>query len=149
MDALTVIEKIEKVAKNTRVERREPSAKEFQIGKRVRQGDVYLTRVPEDWPHGEERTNRQIADGTSIGARHCIAKSQDVKVYEPAPNAADLMVNAKYAKRVPLGLACGPVIVAKGRALNTHPEHAHFSLPAGVYQTSYQVDARTRRRVID
>lgn len=31
----------------------------------------------------------------------------------------------------------------------THPEHPHHPLPAGTYQTTYQVDFRTMRRVSD
>lgn len=149
MDALAEVKKIERAAKKPRVERREPDARKLTIGKGVRQGDVYLTRVPSDWPHGDARKGRQIADGTSIGQRHCIAKSSEVTIYEGVADAAERMYRAGYAERVELPLLCGPVVVAKARLLNTHPEHAHYSLPPGVYQVSYQVDESTKQRVID
>jgi hypothetical protein len=34
----------------------------------------------------------------------------------------------------------GPLVVSKDRFELTHPEHAHFSLPAGTYQVIYQGD---------
>lgn len=148
-EALAEIEKIKTTAKTARVNRREPDPRKLMIGKGVRQGDVYLVRVPDSWVHGEPRKGRQIADGTSIGQRHCIARSSDVTIFEGAPDAAERMYTAGYAERVPLGMSCGPVVVAKGRLLNTHPEHAHYGLPAGTYQVLYQMDESTRQRVLD
>ena len=43
----------------------------------------------------------------------------------------------------------GPVIESDTHALIEHPEHAHISLPPGVYQVCYQVDVRMMRRVED
>ncbi len=43
----------------------------------------------------------------------------------------------------------GPVIEADERFMLTHPEHANHSFPAGVWQVTYQMDARSQRRVED
>lgn len=104
----------------------------------VRQGDVYLEaidKVPADCD--QETTNRQLAPGETRGSRHII--EGNVKLFVSSAKqpvrqfgAGDVLV--------------GPVIVAHERCTLTHPEHAHFSLPAGTYQSYYQMDARQAER---
>jgi hypothetical protein len=43
----------------------------------------------------------------------------------------------------------GPIIEATEAFMIQHPEHAHFQLPAGTYQVTYQLDFATRERVRD
>ena len=100
------------------------------IGKSIRQGDVYLTRIkslPKDFV---ETDNMQLAPGTTQGSRH-------------------IMVNAKVYKNPKARNTEGPIVVAKERCLLEHPEHAHFDLPAGTYQVTYQLDYATQQRVND
>lgn len=105
-------------------------------GEIIRQGDVYIHRVPDGHAKGAERTDRQLAIGTSRGSRH-VAELPSV-VYEG--------VTAPPGCRSTL---LGPRIVSGERFVVTHPEHAHVSLPAGHYQVTHQMDARTMRRVED
>jgi hypothetical protein len=51
----------------------------------------------------------------------------------------------EWAKRALLG----PMFRLFSRGTVTHPEHAHISLPAGTYQVTHQMDARTLQRVRD
>lgn len=99
----------------------------------LRQGDIYIWRLPA-LPKGcTQRADRQLALGQSVGSRH---------VAEAGPVLYDLPEKARH----PL---LGPVIEAPERFTVTHPEHAHLSLPSGTYQVGYQLDMRTRRAVAD
>lgn len=104
-----------------------------------RQGDIYLHMVTKDHPRGKRIKNRQLAIGTTQGSRHII-EGDDVEVYE-----GTTLPNYVKDRRTPLG----PCFVIKRRETNTHPEHAHSSLPAGTYQVTHQMDARTWRRTLD
>jgi len=96
----------------------------IEVGQAIRQGDVYLRRLAA-FPaaHGNETPNRQLAPGTTQGSRHCV--EGEATIYAPLEMADRLT---------------GPVIEARGRIVITHPEHAHFALPAGFYQVTYQRD---------
>ncbi|MCB9895388.1 MAG: hypothetical protein H6839_13135 [Planctomycetes bacterium] len=108
---------------------------EIEVGQAIRQGDIYVTRL-ERMPrkHGGVTVERQLAPGTSRGSRHCV--EGDITVYLPAQNSGQLT---------------GPIISAHDRFTVTHPEHAHFSLPAGFYRVTYQRDFNIREvsRVAD
>ena len=106
----------------------------IETNQSVRQGDVYLTRVPDNHRRGLATTDRQLAPGTSKGSRHVVADQQGVSLFKPADETDPL---------------AGPIVVAEQRFRVTHPEHADFSLPSGTYQVGYQLDPRTRRRVAD
>ncbi len=99
----------------------------------VRQGDIYIWRI-EAVPEGcTERKSNQLAEGASIGQRHMIGAK--AKLYDlPQKLRHELL---------------GPVFVLTEREIGTHPEHAHYSLPSGVYQVGYQLNEQTRRRVQD
>jgi hypothetical protein len=99
------------------------------MGKHIRQGDVMLTRVSDETPHGAvlaEGESVQIAVGQNVGARHVMTGGKGVTVFAPAT----------------LSPLVGPVIVvgrgAKG--LLTHPEHRHFEIPCGTYAVTFQRD---------
>lgn len=107
----------------------------------IRQGDVYLIAIKsltKDWP---ETTNRQLAPGLSLGSRHVV--EGDVELW------ATPSVNLVLAQRNEGSILAGPQIRAKERFKIVHPRHAHFSLPAGLYQVAYQMDPATARRVVD
>ena len=114
--------KIERAAEKAVARLREIKA--MEVGQAIRQGDIYVTRIDAlPKPLGGVTAERQLAPGTSRGSRHCV--EGEVTVYLP-PAGADALT--------------GPVIHALGRCTITHPEHAHFSLPPGFYQVTYQRD---------
>lgn len=110
-----------------------------EMGTVLHQGDVYLHRVADDWPRGKELGTRQVAVGSTVGARHIV--EGDVVVLEGTtlPPGMD-----------PVPELLGPVVVVGGdSAVLTHPEHAHHQFPCGVWQVTYQLDLVTRQRVAD
>lgn len=125
-------------------------ARRVEIGHcAAHQGDVYLFLVSADWPRGEAWGGggvvaNQIAVGGTVGARHVvsgdgIACFKGVKL----PDAV------KPWRDVPESEYLGPLVVAPNGLRLCHPEHTDHVLPAGVYQTTYQVDVVRRARVID
>ncbi|MDP2705073.1 MAG: hypothetical protein Q8O71_01590 [bacterium] len=104
-------------------------------GQYVRQGDVLLVRVADGHPHGPALPSRQLAEGTTQGSRH-VAEAPCYAATTPPPGAAATAF-------------LGPCVVSPERFVVTHPEHAHFSLPAGTYQVVQQRDERTQRRMAD
>lgn len=108
----------------------------IEVGKVVRQGDVYIHRVADNHPHGELAKNHQLAEGETQGSRHIASENAQVYVGTKAP---------EWAERAFLG----PLIKSETAFLVTHPEHAHVQLPAGTYQITHQMDARTLERVRD
>ena len=117
----------------------------MEIGSVVHQGDVYVHRLPDDWPCGERigADSVQVALGTGNGARHMAEGPVEVYSFRQLPDG--VMAPAG----VQAGTIGGPVIKAKGPWSLTHPEHAHHRLPKGTYGVTYQYDPRTMRRVID
>ncbi len=114
------------------------------VGKTVlQQGDVYLHCVADDHPRGKKLGTRQVAVGTSVGARH-IAKG-DVEVFE----GVKLPDYITPAPGVPASEYLGPVVVGHSRWGLAHPEHADHEAPDVTWQVTYQVDGLTRRRVVD
>ena len=91
-------------------------------GEAIRQGDLYLISIPPYANPGKGSGTRQLAPGETQGSRHIVEGDVDV-----------ITVTTKD----PL---IGPVVVGKSRFTLTHPEHAHFSMPAGCYQVRYQRD---------
>lgn len=107
--------------------------KSLAVGEWIRQGDVMLLRVSRrPSKFNTETKNRQLAPGTTQGSRHVLAAGPTI-----------------YAKPEGDDALLGPVIVAKERFLLEHPEHAHFSMPAGTYQCRYQQDySEVERRAV-
>lgn len=114
------------------------------IGKALHQGDVYLHRVADSWPRGERLGTRQVAVGSTVGARH-VAEGDGVEVFA----GTDLPASVEPYENVDESAYLGPVVVAPQGFTLTHPEHAHHRCPAGVYQVTYQVDPVAQRRVQD
>lgn len=104
-----------------------------------RQGDVRIIRLPDDFDMTHlkklEKVPTQLAPGSTIGSRHCLASTDGVTAYElKESNALD-----------------GPVLRFDQPNSVTHPEHGHcVEMPAGLYafpgQRSY---ADELRRVVD
>ena len=111
----------------------------IEIGRVVRQGDIYIHRVDDAHAHGSMRSgksSRQLAVGETQGSRH-ISMSPSI-VYEgttPPKNCISSLL--------------GPCVISDKRFTVLHPEHAYVSLPAGTYQVTHQMDARTLSRVQD
>jgi len=116
----------------------------IEVGKVLHQGDVYIHRVEDDHPHGAPLGTRKVAVGEGIGSNH-IAEGDGVEVYvgERIPVWVDFGADD-------LNAACrGPVVVALKAWTLTHPRHPHHVIPAGTYQVTYQIDLRTRERVME
>lgn len=110
---------------------------EMAVGQVVRQGDIYIHRVPDDYSHGPAAQTRQLAQGETMGSRHVAEEPAEVFQGRQSPIWCDN------------DTLVGPFIAAKKRFKVVHPEHAHVDLPAGTYQVTHQMDARTKKRVID
>ena len=115
----------------------------IEVGQAVRQGDVYITRIESFVKKDYKPTSEtKLAPGNTPGSRHFIEQTSGIKVW--ASNKTENIVSNNS------GFYClGPVIEAATSFKVTHPEHAHFYLPEGTYQVSYQVDPATMRRVLD
>jgi hypothetical protein len=111
--------------------------KNFPMNKHVRQGDVYLTRIekPADLSGYVAYKDNQIAKGETKGSRHIIAGNVNMFIKKDM----DRMETETL----------GPVIVAEESFKLTHPEHAHFDIPAGTYQVTYQLNFAKQARVRD
>ena len=113
------------------------SAEQMTVGKSIRQGDIYITRL-KDAPKGvvplapTSESGYQLAPGNTKGSRHCVSST-----------------NVKAFTLEKPGITDGPVIVASDRFSLTHPEHAWFDLPAGTYQVTYQLDFVRQQRSKD
>lgn len=112
----------------------------MKAGEFARQGDVYLERIDGLTKGWSETKNHQLAPGTSPGSRHVVSQGPRLFV-SPTANPTD---RTKQGTRL-----LGPQIVAKEAFTVEHPEHAHITLPAGTYQSSYQLDFNQQRAVRD
>ena len=98
---------------------------EMKIGQGIRQGDVYLWKIKEIPAEFSIPTMKlQVTDGTTKGARHELEMTPSLRIFRN-PNATALQ---------------GPCISSSETVSLTHPEHAHFKLPAGCYNITYQQD---------
>lgn len=112
----------------------------FEVGKAVRQGDIYLHRVAPEHARGKVRTGegaRQLAVGEFRNARH---------IAEPPAVVYEGVALPKWCAR---GTFLGPLVESAERFTVSHPEHAAISCPPGTYQTTHQLDSRTLARVRD
>lgn len=121
----------------------------MRIGDRVRQGDVYLIRVPNEHPKGKAWGSRQVAVGNTIGSRHIAVG--DVEVFAGNPNAIAKLFPGFNSEQ--LQACCGPVVVAKSTWALEHPEHPHHEMAqdcdVATYQVTYQWDSRAMQAVRD
>lgn len=116
----------------------------IEVGQAIHQGDVYVHRVPDFHPRGKPTGERQVAVGTTVGARH-VAEGEAVIVHEGRQYPEGFTAPPDMEENEMLG----PVVKSTEAWTLTHPEHAHHRLPAGTYQVTYQLDPQTRRRVLD
>lgn len=132
MKTLDAMKKIEKTASGNVGDVR--VIKSMGVGHVVRQGDIYIHGVKESHAHGKACGN-QLAQGTSKGSRH-VAEGAECFSGEKVPEWCEIAL-------------LGPFIKALKSFTITHPEHADVCLPAGSYQITHQMDARTLERVRD
>ena len=124
---------------NLRITRR------IEIGSVIQQGDLYLHRVADAHPRGKQigKGSVQIALGTGNGARHVADGAVEVFEGRALPPGVTPPMDVDQSEIM------GPLVVASETWLLTHPEHPHHRLPAGCYQTTYQLDPQTMLRVQD
>jgi len=140
MEAVSVMNEIKRVAgENAR-----KAQKVHHVGSEIkcfRQGDVYIFRVPSDWPVGDAVKRDQIVDGVSLGSRHVLKGKFEVYRGVKLP---DCINNTN--KRACMGYAFDAV---QGCEL-IHPEHDHYVFAdGGRFQVLHQIDMRTLKRVAD
>lgn len=115
---------------------------DMKIGQVVRQGDIYIERVPAIEGKGKRVASRQLAPGTSKGSRHIVAESDSVTLWESKP-----ALNGKAAFQV------GAAIEAHGDVVVTHPEHAWMKIVGDkvkrFYQVWFQADFARKERAKD
>lgn len=131
-------ERIAEAARKPITETRNVTA--IAVGEFARQGDVYLERISslsKDWT---KTGNRQLAPGTSPGSRHVVTKGPTLFV------SPELIPRENTRTGVRL---LGPQIEAREPFTVEHPEHAHITLPPGLYQASYQLDFQQQQAVRD
>ena len=146
MNAIDVINNIKEVAKNNHNRHKSQKTRfitedKIAIGECFRQGDLYVFRVANEHPVGEEIKRNQIADGVSVGARHIL--NGKFKVYHGVkkPNC----LNEIHAR-----ISIGYVFDVKETTVLGHPEHDNyvFKFP-GRFQVVHQLDLRTLQRASD
>lgn len=113
------------------------------IGGVVRQGDVLYVRVADGHKHGKE-TGLQVVTGTTTGSRHTVSGAAKCYVGTTQPK---VLVGSKLEALADAFL--GACVVSPERFECPHPEHGHYSLPAGTWQVVQQMDERTRQRMAD
>lgn len=135
-NAVEAHEEIERLAKTNTVQdvRR---VLEIKVGKVVRQGDIYIHRVKTTHKRGKPTPNHQLALGNTQGSRHVAGLEARCFEGTTTPEWCDSRT------------FLGPVVESDEPFTITHPEHAHVELPAGTYQITHQMDARTLERVRD
>lgn len=139
-EALKVFERIQKAA-----ELNEPNKRKIEslaVGEGIRQGDVSLyLRQPLTKSEREKlkpwEGGYQLAIGSTRGSRHAICEGSKAALFAPL---------AQRGERSDLA---GPIVEAPERFVVTHPDHAHFDMPAGTYETRYHRDLSTEKRMQD
>lgn len=117
------------------------------MGGVLRQGDVLYVRVPAGFAHGHAlpKAERQVVPGQTQGSRHTVGPN--ARLYEGTTQPA---VRRRDGTMVALVEAfLGACVETPVREIASHPEHAHLSLPAGVWQVVQQRDLRTQQRMAD
>lgn len=115
------------------------------VGTVVRQGDVLYVRVDVGWPHGEA-TGRQVVTGETLGSRHTAEAPAKCYVGKKAPEVRSA---SRGLVELEADAFLGAYVESAERFECPHPEHGHFSLPAGGWQVVQQMDERTRQRMAD
>lgn len=123
----------------------------FEVGDVAHQGDLIIVRIAALPAGATIRGNRQLAEGTTQGSRHVLARGETYDCPREAVAAA-----IKAANGIIVGLQyVGPCFVSPAAPTEndlTHPEHGNHGFPAGavcavVYQRnldSEEMEARVR-----
>jgi len=112
----------------------------IEVGQCVRQGDVYITRIENFSKVGCTKAGQKLAPGDTPGSRHFV--DAHVTTWQNE--------NTGKVVRYEVGFTCKGLLLECDRSFKvTHPEHAHFYLPAGSYEVSYQVNTKEMARVLD
>jgi hypothetical protein len=129
----TVTEVLSEIKKTAKPFPKQRDANNLTIGKTVRQGDIYITRI-NSIPNDLKKLDiRQLAEGNSKGSRHIV--SEGCIIYENPQK----------------DLFQGHLIDAtkEGFCLS-HPEHGWINnFPKGCYSVSHQIDFNRQQRVKD
>jgi hypothetical protein len=112
-----------------------------EIGTVLQQGDVYLHRVPDDHPHGKELGSRQVAVGEGIGSKH-MAIGNRVSVFAGVELPSGVSTDFKSEM-------LGPLVISPKPWQLVHPVHPAHEVCEGAWQVTYQIDLKTRTRVLD
>ena len=134
MNTITAVEQITAAAEGAGNAAREIET--MKIGQAVRQGDIYLHRVP---------TNH--AKGKAVGPKLALGSQQNARHIAESP--ALCYAGTTLPTGCTAGTFMGPVVVSDAPFCVSHPEHATVKLPAGTYQVTHQMDAWTLDRVRD
>jgi len=126
-----VLEKIKACEKSAQTfanpETRHLSEKQIPVGKHAWQGDVAFQNigdVPKDAKLQRNRTVRQVVEGTTRGARHCVTIESFKGVMWYTPAKSDVLT--------------GDIMQSDSTIEIEHPEHGNIVLPPGAYQIRYQ-----------
>lgn len=138
LDAVDILKQVEETAETHKVAE-ERDARMMPVGRVFRQGDLYIHRVTENFPHGPFTPNRQLVDGTSKGSRH--VAELPAKCYLGVKHPTSQMLNRSQA--------IGPLIHSEEEFVISHPEHSDVRLSGGWYQITHQMDPNTLIRVMD
>jgi hypothetical protein len=120
----------------------------FPVGSVSHQGDLILVRITTLPSSYTKADSRQLAIGTTQGARHVLLPGPDVMVCD---SANVVMAIAKVCRGVQLSEdLIGPVISSKGLAEIDHPEHGNQRFVgkmtiACVYQRNLDSEERAVR----
>lgn len=103
----------------------------MSIGDVAHQGDLTLVAIKELPKTHQPRGNRQLADGTSKGSRHVMARGD---VYDCNANEVVALIKEATGRVVDANFI-GPVVVSPVDPTDrdlTHPEHGPLGFPAGM-----------------
>jgi hypothetical protein len=96
----------------------------MQIGEWVRQGDIYLDKVEQNY--SISTMDLQLAKGETKGARHILDENPTLRIFTKTnPNPLD-----------------GPAFTSEESIHVKHPEHGNMVIPEGSYICTYQQDYR-------
>lgn len=115
---------------------------DLPLGMTCRQGDIRYVRVSTDHAHGAP-TGKQVVAGSALGSRHTAEAPAQCYVGTTQPL---VLVDGELR---PVKAFLGACVVSHARFLCQHPEHGHYSLPAGAWQVTQDMDVRTRQRMDD
>jgi hypothetical protein len=114
----------------------------------VRQGDLYITCLDCEPAGGVPAGTRQLAPGTTQGARHVAEGDCDVL---KVPILSAIAALQRVVPRAETQQFVGPVLRARCSVTITHPEHGDRTLPGpACYLVTYQrAWSQTMRRQRD